>query len=173
MERMVDGRIKTGVFTGLYAFNNLNDAKLPIWISDFVIGDVGTGAVVGVPGHDVRDFQFATTFGIPIIRVVVGKDGDTSEITNENNVQEKEGTMINSKFLDDLETSEASNKIMDYLEEKKWGKRITSYHLRDWLISRQRYWGPPIPMIFCSNCASLGKSWFTVNGLKKMKIILQ
>lgn len=167
MERMVDGRIKTGVFTGLYAFNNLNDAKLPIWISDFVIGDVGTGAVVGVPGHDVRDFQFATTFGIPIIRVVVGKDGDTSEITNENNVQEKEGTMINSKFLDDMETSEASNKMMDYLEEKKWGKRITSYHLRDWLISRQRYWGPPIPMIYCSNCASLGKSWFTVNGLKK------
>jgi len=151
-DRIAEGRKKTGVFTGFYAINNLNGKKLPIWISDFVLGNVGTGAVVGVPGHDIRDFQFAKEFGLPVIRVVVGKDGDTSAITRKNQVQEAEGKMINSSFLDGLDIHEATQKIMDYLEEKGWGKRVTSYHLRDWLISRQRYWGPPIPIIYCDKC---------------------
>lgn len=152
VDRIAEGRKKTGVFTGAYAINNLNGRKMPIWISDFVLGNVGTGAVVGVPGHDRRDFEFAETFGIEIIRVVIAKDGDKSEITKLEQVQEKEGKMINSEFLDGLDIREATKKIMDYFEEKGWGKRVTTYHLRDWLISRQRYWGPPIPMINCEKC---------------------
>ena len=151
-ERLAEGRKKTGVFTGSYAQNALNGKRLPIWVSDFVLGDVGTGAVVGVPGHDIRDFEFAKEFDLPIIRVVVGKDGDTSPITSAEQVQEKEGTMINSQFLDGMDIHKATTKIMDYLEEKGWGQRVTSYHLRDWLISRQRYWGAPIPMIYCKKC---------------------
>ncbi|MBI2600946.1 leucine--tRNA ligase [Candidatus Daviesbacteria bacterium] len=154
-ERIAEGRKKTGVFTGSYAINNLNGEKLPIWISDFVLGDFGTGAVVGVPGHDLRDFQFAKQFDLPIIRVVVGKDGDKTDITSESQVQEDEGVMINSDFLDGMDIHKATVKIMDYLEEKGWGKRVTTYHLRDWLISRQRYWGPPIPIIYCNKCGTV------------------
>lgn len=151
-DRMAEGRKKTGVFTGSYAINNLNGKKLPIWVSDFVLGDVGTGAVVGVPGHDTRDFEFAKQFKLEIIRVVVGKDGDTSAITRPEQVQEEEGTMVNSEFLNGMDIHQATVKVMDYLEEKGWGKRVISFHLRDWLISRQRYWGPPIPIIYCDKC---------------------
>ncbi|MEK7165679.1 MAG: class I tRNA ligase family protein, partial [Patescibacteria group bacterium] len=159
-DRITEGRKKTGVFSGAYAINQLNDNRMPVWVSDFVLMNVGTGAVVGVPGHDIRDFEFAESFGLPIKRVVVGADGDTSEITKTEQVQEETGTMINSEFLNGLEIHQATNKMMDYLEEKGWGKRIVTYHLRDWLISRQRYWGAPIPMIYCEKCASEGKSWF-------------
>lgn len=151
-ERIAEGRKKTGVFTGSCAINNLNGKKLPIWVSDFVLGNVGTGAVVGVPGHDIRDFEFASEFNLPVVRVVVGKDGDTSAITKVEQVQEEEGKMVNSYFLDGLDIYEATAKIMDHLEEKGWGKKVTTYHLRDWLISRQRYWGPPIPIIYCNKC---------------------
>jgi len=149
MERISEGREKTGVFTGLYCINQLTGKKMPLWISDFVLGHVGTGAVVGVPGHDQRDFEFAQKFKLPIMRVVVGKDGDKSAITKVEQVQEEEGTIINSGFLNGLEIHKATVKIMDYLEEKGWGKRQIAYKLRDWCISRQRYWGPPIPMIYC------------------------
>lgn len=152
-ERVAEKRLKTGVFTGSYAINNLNGKRLPIWVSDFVLGDVGTGAVVGVPGHDIRDFEFAKEFDLEVIRVVIGEDGDTSLITSAEQVQEKEGTMINSQFLDGMDIHKATTKIMDYFEEKGWGKRVITYHLRDWLISRQRYWGAPIPMIYCKKCA--------------------
>ncbi len=148
-ERIAQGKAKTGVFTGSYAINNLNGKKLPVWVSDFVLGHVGTGAVIGVPGHDRRDFEFARKFDLPIIRVVVGKDGDTSEITKPEQVQEEAGTMTNSEFLDGLDIHEATKKIMDYLEDKGWGKRVVNYHLRDWLFSRQRYWGEPIPLVHC------------------------
>lgn len=151
-QRLKEEKLKTGVFTGLYAINNLNNKELPIWIGDFVLKDVGTGAVVGVPGHDTRDFEFAKAMKIPVIRVVVASDGDTSPITALEQVQESEGTMINSSFLDGMNIHDATKKIMDYLEEKGWGKRVYNYHLRDWLISRQRYWGPPIPMIHCDTC---------------------
>jgi len=153
MERETEGKKKTGVFTGFYAINNLNGKEMPIWISDFVLMGFGTGAVVGVPGHDIRDFEFAKEFGIDIIRVVKGKDGDTSPITKIEQVQEEEGTMVNSEFLNGMEIHEATKKIMDWFEEKKLGKRIVTYHLRDWIFSRQRYWGEPIPMIFCADCA--------------------
>jgi len=152
LERISEGKAKTGVFTGLYAVNQLNNFKMPIWITDFVLMTVGTGAVVGVPGHDLRDFEFAKRFGLKIIRVVAGKDGDKSPIVKKEQVQEKEGIMINSGFLDGLDIHAATEKIMDYLEDKGWGKRTIRYHLRDWIFSRQHYWGEPIPMIFCKKC---------------------
>lgn len=151
-ERLKEGRKKTGVFTNLYAVNQLNSYEMPIWVSDFVLSDVGTGAVVGVPGHDKRDFEFAKEFNLPIIRVVVGLDNDKSEITNLDQVQENQGVMINSQFLDGLEINKAIDKMTDFLKEKGWGEQATNYHLRDWLVSRQRYWGAPIPMIKCSDC---------------------
>lgn len=147
LERQMEGRKKTGVFTGLYAINNLNGRKLPIWISDFVLSGFGTGALVGVPAHDKRDFEFAQAFDLDIVRVV-SVDGNDSAVTSLDQVQEDEGTMINSEFLNGLTIKAATEKITDYLEEKGWGKRVTTYKLRDWLISRQRYWGAPIPVVY-------------------------
>lgn len=155
LERQEEGRIKTGAFTGFYAINKLNGEKMPIWVSDFVLAGFGTGAVVGVPGHDMRDYQFATTFGIPIKRVVVGPDGDDSPINESRQVQEKAGTMINSDFLNGIEINDAIAKMMDHLEEKGWGERKKTYRLRDWLISRQRYWGTPIPIVYCKKCGEV------------------
>lgn len=152
-ERIAQGREKTGVFTGLYCLNQLTGREMPLWISDFVLMGFGTGAVVGVPGHDLRDFEFAKQFNLPIIRVVIGLDGENGEIIRKEQVQEENGRMINSGFLDGLEIREAITKMMDFLEEKKWGKRKIHYRLRDWCISRQRYWGPPIPMVYCPKCA--------------------
>lgn len=148
LERQAEGRRKTGVFTGFYGLNRLNGRQLPIWISDFVLAGFGTGAVVGVPGHDRRDFQFAQTFQLPVERVVAGPDGQTGQITREDQVFEDDGQLINSEFLNGLLTQPAITKMMDVLEEKGWGKRQTSYKLRDWLISRQRYWGAPIPIVY-------------------------
>jgi leucyl-tRNA synthetase len=150
VERQEEGRLKTGVFTGLYAKNQLTGEDMPIWVSDFVLAGFGTGAVVGVPGHDMRDFQFATTFDIPIKRVVVGSDGDAGPITDEKQVQEAAGTMVNSGFLDGMDIHTATEKIKDYIVEQGMGERVHSYHLRDWLISRQRYWGAPIPIVHCA-----------------------
>jgi len=152
VERQEEGRTKTGVFTGFYANNRLNEKMLPIWISDFVLGGFGTGAVVGVPGHDRRDFEFAKKFNLPVIRVVVASDGDESLIERIEQVQENEGKMINSSFLDGMDIHEATEKIMDYLEGKKWGTRVINYKLRDWVFSRQRYWGEPIPVVHCEKC---------------------
>lgn len=155
LERMAEERKKTGSFTGLYAINNLNGKKMPIYIADFVLATVGTGMVVGVPGHDLRDFEFAKAMNLPIVRVVVGKDGDMSEITRPEQVQEEEGKMINSAFLNGLDIHDATGKIMDHIEKKGWGKPVVNYRLRDWLISRQRYWGAPIPIVNCAKCGEV------------------
>jgi leucyl-tRNA synthetase len=152
VDRVTEGRKKTGVFTGRYAVNHLTGFKMPVWVGDFVLAGFGTGAVVGVPGHDMRDFEFAKEFNLKIIRVVKGSDGDAGPITNAKQVQEEEGIMMNSGFLDGMDINEATGKAMDHMEEKGWGRRVVQYRLRDWLISRQRYWGPPIPMIFCAQC---------------------
>ncbi len=149
VERQEEGRKKTGAFTGFYAMNELTGKEMPIWVSDFVLASFGTGAVVGVPGHDLRDFEFAKEFDLPIIRVVVGPDGDSSDITRPEQVQENQGKMINSDFLDGLDIHEATEKIMVYMEEHQMGKRKVSYRLRDWIFSRQHYWGEPIPIIHC------------------------
>ena len=151
MERLKEAREKTGVFTGLYAYNPVAEWDVPIWITDFVLANVGTGAVQGCPGHDYKDFEFAKKFNLPIKRVVAGEDGDNSEIKESRQVIIKgmKGKMINSKFLDGLDFSEGLEKTMDYVEEKGWGKRTASYHIRDWSISRQRYWGTPVPIVYC------------------------
>lgn len=150
---VVEDKDKTGVFTGSYAINQLNNESIPIYVADYVLLSFGTGAVVGVPGHDKRDFEFAHKYNLPIKRVVMGVDGDNSTITDINQVQEKEGTMINSGFLDSLDIHTATIRIMDYLESKGWGKRTTNYGMRDWIFSRQHYWGDPIPLIYKENGA--------------------
>src|SRR3989338_2451183 len=161
--KAIDDKTKTGVFTGLYATNPVNNQEVPVWVSDFVLMEVGTGAVQGCPGHDYNDFEFAIKYKLPIVRVIVGPDGDLSPIKRREQVIERgmEGRFVNSEFLNGLGFEEGLQKTMDYFEEKGWGKRVTSYHIRDWLISRQRYWGTPIPMVYCEACAKEGRSWFT------------
>jgi len=151
-ERTAEDRTKTGVFTGLYCINNLNGYRMPLYVADYVLGNVGTGAVVGVPGHDKRDFDFAQVFNIPVVRVVKKDNSDLGPITTIDQVQEEEGVMVNSEFLNGLNIHDATVKIMDYLEQKGWGNRVVNFKLRDWVFSRQRYWGEPIPIIHCEKC---------------------
>jgi len=148
MERTLDNKEKTGAFTGAYAINSLNNYKMPIYVSDYVLTQFGTGAVVGVPGHDKRDFEFAKKFNLPIIRVVVGSDGNTNEITDIAQVQEDEGVMINSEFLNGMDIHKATTEIMNYIETKGWGVKTVVYKLRPQVFSRQRYWGEPIPLVY-------------------------
>ena len=152
MDRTDEGRKKTGVFTGLYCINTLNNYRMPLYVADYVLGNVGTGAVVGVPAHDKRDFEFAEVFKLEVKRVVQKDANDTAPITSIDQVQEEEGKMVNSDFLNGLDIHEATTKIMDYMEEKGYGKRVINYKLRDWVFSRQRYWGEPIPLIHCEDC---------------------
>ena len=151
-DRTAENRKKTGVFTGLYCTNQLNNYRMPLYVADYVLGNVGTGAVVGVPGHDKRDFEFAREFDLEIKRVVQKDASDTAPITSIEQVQEEEGTMVNSEFLNGLNIHDATEKIMDFLEAQGWGERVVNYKLRDWVFSRQRYWGEPIPLIHCQDC---------------------
>lgn len=146
----VKSKDKTGVFLGSYAINHVTGEEIPVWVGDFVLSGVGTGAIQACPGHDQRDFEFAKKYGLPIPRVVVGPDGDDSPIESIEQVIDKTmpGTMINSDFINGLSYKEGLVKTMDYFEEKGWGQRVTTYRLRDWLISRQRYWGAPIPVVY-------------------------
>ena len=140
---------KTGVFTGAYAINPVNDKKIPIWIADYVLVTYGTGAIMAVPGQDERDWEFAEKFDLPIIRTVQPAEGFTGKAFIE------DGPAINSSFLDGLYVNEAKEKIINWLEEKGIGKRTVNFRLRDWLISRQRYWGTPIPIIYCDKCGEV------------------
>ncbi|HAQ0755979.1 TPA: leucine--tRNA ligase [Enterococcus faecium] len=131
---------KTGVFTGVYAINPVNGKEIPIWIADYVLSSYGTGAIMAVPAHDERDFEFAQTFGLEILPVIEGGDVEKAAYT-------EDGTHINSEFLDGMNKQEAIDKMNEWLEENGVGKKEVSYRLRDWLFSRQRYWGEPIPII--------------------------
>ena len=131
---------KTGVFTGAYAINPVNNKKIPIWIADYVLASYGTGAIMAVPAHDERDFEFAKTFDLEIIPVLAGGDVTKEAFT-------EDGEHINSEFLNGLNKQEAIDKMVAWLEEHGVGKKEVSYRLRDWLFSRQRYWGEPIPII--------------------------
>jgi leucyl-tRNA synthetase len=148
-ERTALGREKTGVFLGSYVTNLLNGQKVPIWISDYVLPTYGTGAVMAVPGHDERDFEFAKKFNLPI-RTVIAPVGWSGEQLSQ--AYTEPGTMVNSGEFSGLPSDEGAKAICDLIEEKGWGKRTVTYRLRDWLISRQRYWGAPIPMVYCDRC---------------------
>jgi len=148
IERTSTEREKTGQFTGGYAINPMNNKKIPIFIGDYVLGTYGTGAVMGVPAHDQRDYEFAKKYELPV-DVVISKDG---KITNDlKKANESYGILINSQNFDGLDSEKAKKSITDFMEKNRFGKGTITYHLRDWLISRQRYWGTPIPIFYDEN----------------------
>ena len=150
IDRMSTERPKTGVFTGGYAINPVNGEKVPIWIADYVLEDYGTGAVMAVPAHDERDFDFAKKYDLPIKQVLI-KEGETQngELTE---AMVEDGTHINSEYLNGLNKSDAIDKVIEELSKNGNGKKTINYRLKDWLVSRQRYWGAPIPIIYCDKC---------------------
>lgn len=149
-ERTKLAKDKTGVcIQGLTATNPVNGKEIPVWVSDYVLMTYGTGAIMAVPAHDERDWEFAKKFGMPIIEVVAGSPVSVEEAVY---TDVADGTLVNSDFLNGLSVAEAKEKIMNYLEEKGIGNRKTNYKLRDWVFSRQRYWGEPIPIVHCDKC---------------------
>ena len=151
IERTSTTKEKTGVFIGRYCINPLNGKRVPIFISDYVLMDYGTGAIMAVPAHDQRDFEFAKAFDLEIIPVVDPEDPEI-DLYDLKEAFAAEGKMINSGKFDGMNNKEAIEKVIEYLEEEGIGRKTVNYKLRDWLISRQRYWGTPIPMIHCDTC---------------------
>ena len=149
IERQSISKEKTGVFTGAYAINPINGKEVPIWVGDYVLASYGTGAVMAVPAHDERDFAFASKFNLPINRVIAPKDGSDVVPYFEH------GILVNSGEFDGLTTDEAKIKIVEKLEKTNEGSQKVNYRLRDWLVSRQRYWGAPIPIIYCEKCGTV------------------
>jgi len=147
-ERTEMAKDKTGVpLKGITAINPVNNKEIPVWISDYVLISYGTGAIMAVPAHDDRDWAFAKKFGLPIIEVVQGGDVQNAPYTDI-----ESGIMTNSQFLDGLSVAEAKKTIIDWLDDKGFGHRKVNYKLRDWVFSRQRYWGEPIPLVYCEHC---------------------
>jgi leucyl-tRNA synthetase len=153
LERTDLAKEKTGVFTGSYAVNPVNGMKIPVWTADYVLSTYGTGAIMAVAAHDQRDFEFAVKFRLPIVEVVRPADGKT---TLPDAAFTEEGLCVNSGELDGLPTALAAEKIISSLEKMGAGKKAVSYKLRDWLFSRQRYWGEPIPVVHCPDCGTVG-----------------
>ncbi len=146
---------KTGVFTGSYAINPATGKEIPVWVSDYVLMEYGTGAIMGVPGHDERDFKFATKFKLPIVRVVCGEREDANTPLHEPFVECESGTLVNSDVFDGYRVEPAKKAIVDFLAKGGSAKPIVHYRLHDWCISRQRYWGPPIPIVYCESCGTV------------------
>ena len=149
LERTDLAKDKTGVFSGSYAINPVNGKLIPIWIADYVLISYGTGAIMAVPAHDSRDWDFAKKFNLPIIEVL------KSEVDVQKQAWTEDGIHVNSEFLDGLNKQDAINKMLEFLEEKKIGKKAINYKLRDWIYSRQRYWGEPIPLVHCPKCGTV------------------
>jgi leucyl-tRNA synthetase len=145
LQRMEEGKNKTGVFSGLYAVNPVNGKEIPIWISDYVLMSYGHGAIMAVPAHDERDWDFAKKYKLPIIEVLKGGDVTKEAYT-------EDGIHVNSEYLDGLNKEEAITKVIEALSKDKKAKKTINYRLRDWIISRQRYWGAPIPITYCRQC---------------------
>ena len=152
VERLSAEKEKTGVFTGAYCLNRLNGERVPILVADYVLLTYGTGVVMGVPAHDQRDFEFAEKYDLPI-RVVIAPPGWSGEELSEAYLDE--GAQTNSGRFDGLPSHEGWQRIADHIEEQGWGHRTVAYRMRDWLISRQRYWGTPIPIIYCDQCGTV------------------
>ena len=149
LERTDLAKDKTGVFSGSYAINPVNKKLIPIWIADYVLISYGTGAIMAVPAHDERDWEFAKKFNLPVIEVL------KSDIDVQKQAWTQDGIHINSEFLDGLNKKDAIEKMLDFLEENKIGRKAVNYKLRDWVFSRQRYWGEPIPLIHCPECGTV------------------
>jgi leucyl-tRNA synthetase len=146
LERTDLAKDKTGVFSGSYAINPVNGEKIPVWIADYVLISYGTGAIMAVPAHDTRDWEFAKKFNLPIIEVL------KSDVDVQQQAWTEDGIHVNSDFLDGLDKETAIEKMLLWLEERKLGTKTTNYKLRDWIFSRQRYWGEPIPLVHCAHC---------------------
>ena len=151
--RKVETKDKTGVFTGAHVRNPATNAPIPVWIADYVLMEYGTGAIMAVPAHDQRDFDFARAFELPITRVVAGAGDDPGTPLQE--AFDGHGAMVNSGQFDGLDVAEAKRRIVEWLEEKGFAEWRINYRLHDWCISRQRYWGPPIPIIHCERCGAV------------------
>ena len=152
-ERAELNKEKTGCeIKGIKAINPLTGKEIPIWISDYVLITYGTGAIMAVPAHDTRDHDFAKKFNLPIIQVIKSNSGEEVDIEKEAFTDVATGILINSGFLNDLSVTDAKKKVIEYLEENKIGEKKVNYKLRDWVFSRQRYWGEPIPMVHCDKC---------------------
>ncbi len=151
IERTASGIPKEGLFTGAYAINPLTEEQIPIWVSDFVLMEYGTGAIMSVPAHDQRDFEFARKYHLPI-RIVIAPEGQDLDPEHMTQAFAAVGTMVNSGPFNGMNSDETIQKITDYCESKGFGKKAVTYRLRDWGISRQRYWGTPIPIIYCDTC---------------------
>ncbi|TAK32729.1 MAG: leucine--tRNA ligase [Chloroflexota bacterium] len=149
IERLATDREKTGVFTGAYARNVFSGAQIPIWIADYVLAGYGTGAIMAVPAHDTRDFAFARKYGLPIPVVIAPPDWDGQELTE---AYTSSGTMVNSGPFDGLPSDQGKRAVIEAAESRSIGTAAVTYRLRDWLISRQRYWGAPIPVVYCDKC---------------------
>ncbi|MFH1519224.1 MAG: leucine--tRNA ligase [Candidatus Omnitrophota bacterium] len=145
---------KEGIFTGQFAINPMNAEKIPIWIANYILSGYGTGAIMCVPAHDARDLEFARKYDLPVREVI--REPNSQRSDSEIDVAyEAQGTLVNSGQFDNLDSEVAKEKIADYMEEQRIGKRAVNYKLRDWLVSRQRYWGAPIPIIYCQSCGEV------------------
>lgn len=151
IERTAEGKEKNGVFLGKYFVNPVNGERCPLWAADYALMDYGTGAVMAVPTHDQRDFEFAKKYNLPM-RVVISPDSFELNTEKMSRAYIDEGILVNSGDFNGMNNLDAIDEISKYIEKKKWGERTINYKLRDWLISRQRYWGTPIPMIYCERC---------------------
>ncbi len=151
LERTSEEVEKVGLFTGGYAIHPLTNEKVPIWVANYVLLEYGTGAVMGVPAHDERDWEFAKKYQLPI-QIVIQNENNDLELDKMDGAYTEDGVLVNSGVHNDLSSEEARNNIVEEFEDKGIGKKTVNYRLRDWLISRQRYWGAPIPIVYCDNC---------------------
>ena len=170
---------KTGIDSGIKAINPATNKEIPIYISDYVLDEYGTGAIMGVPAHDERDFAFAKKFNLPIIQVIKENNAEISgnnltieQFNNENDSDLKdaytsEGVLVNSNNWDGLSYPKDISTILSDIKKRGWGKKSSSYHIHDWIFSRQHYWGEPIPMVYCEKCAKEGKSWVDANAVSQ------